>query len=287
MNSGNQKQSWIARVIKEPLFSFMIVGGLIFAISAAVQPETPDTADNRIDVSDVVLDRLNTQFNAAWKRDPTSKEQQGLIDTYIREEVLVREALALSMDQSDAVIRRRLVQKMTFLMESASSGAQPSETELQTYFEANKDRYASDQKQSFEQVFLGAQVSKADAARALAALNAGTDPLSVGQPSLMPPALSQSPAQVVDATFGRGFFASLLSLSTGHWDGPVRSGYGYHLVRVTERPLATEPALADVKEQVIEDWAQQASDDISEKMYKSMLANFDVTLPDTQQNVTQ
>lgn len=287
MNSGKQKQSWIARVVKEPLFSFMIIGGLIFAISAAVQPKTPDTADNRIDVSDVVLDRLNAQFNAVWKRDPTPKEQQGLIDTYIREEVLVREALALSMDQADAVIRRRLVQKMTFLMESASSGVQPSATELQTYFDANKDRYASDQTQSFEQVFLGARVSKEDATRALAALNAGTEPLSIGQPSLMPPALSLSPAQVVDATFGTGFFTSLLSHPTDSWEGPVRSGYGYHLVRVTERPVAPEPALEDVKEQVIEDWAQQASDDISEKMYQSMLANFDVTLPDAQQNVTQ
>ncbi len=287
MNSSKQKQSLIARVIKEPLFAFMIVGGLIFGISAALQPQTSEKSDNIIEVSDVTIDRLTAQFDAAWKRDPTPEEMQGLIDTFIREEVLVREALALSMDQADAVIRRRLVQKMTFLMESASSGAQPSDAELQTFFEANKDTYAGKQKQSLEQVYLGAQVSQDDASRALAALNDGADPLTVGQPSLMPGALTHAPAQVVDATFGRGFFASVLSQPTGVWEGPVRSGYGYHLVRVTERPVAAEPALDDVREKVIEDWAQQATDDISKKMYQSMLANFEINLPDTQENVTQ
>jgi parvulin-like peptidyl-prolyl isomerase len=47
--------------------------------------------------------------------------------------------------------------------------------------------------------------------------------------------------------FGEEFAAAILTAAAGQWAGPVRSGYGVHVVYVRERVEGRLPVLADVR----------------------------------------
>ena len=53
-----------------------------------------------------------------------------------------------------------------------------------------------------------------------------------------------STAAQVESTFGADFARAIVALPEGEWPGPVTSGYGLHLVRVTGRKAGEMPALA-------------------------------------------
>ena len=102
------------RLLSEPLVHFAILGAAFFGLS---WPSSPEPAGEQIVVTAGRIEHLSTMFARTWQRPPTAKELKGLIDDYVKEEVLSREAIKLKLDQDDTIIRRRLRQKMEFLAE--------------------------------------------------------------------------------------------------------------------------------------------------------------------------
>ncbi|MEL7528967.1 MAG: peptidyl-prolyl cis-trans isomerase, partial [Pseudomonadota bacterium] len=150
--------SGLRQIFSQPLLHFLLLGALIFAVYGLVAPgsETePDQAGEDIIVTQQQLDRLIEEYRATWQRAPGADEIQALIDGYVREEVLVREALRLGLNQGDTVIRRRLAQKMDFLATSAARSQQPTEQDLAGFYAENETYYRRPGRIAFEQVFLG------------------------------------------------------------------------------------------------------------------------------------
>ena len=115
----------LGRIAKEPLVHFLIIGAVLFAVYAAVDDSPPPDDPDRVEISDAEVEGLASSFNRTWRRQPNDTELAAMIDDRVREEVFVREALALGLDQNDAVIRRRLRQKMEFLAQSMIGGVEP------------------------------------------------------------------------------------------------------------------------------------------------------------------
>ena len=135
---GNIVLKLVFRIVREPLFHFLLIGMAIFLAYSALNEPTPEAASEKqveVTVSDV--NQMITQFQGAWRRAPNRDELNGLIDAHVRENIMVQEALALSMDKGDAVIERRLSQKMAFLLESAAGAVTPNDDDLKAYFEEN------------------------------------------------------------------------------------------------------------------------------------------------------
>lgn len=125
--------------------------------------------ENQLIINRGDVNRLVEQFRGTWLRPPTQIELQGLIDALVQEEVLVREAISLGLDQSDAVIRLRLRQKVDFLIESSAQPIPSDGTVLQVFLAENAIDYAVDPHLSFTQVYLGDRVTPEQAVRALSA----------------------------------------------------------------------------------------------------------------------
>jgi hypothetical protein len=254
----------LSRFLKEPLLHFALAGAALFVLfdvvgsrGAAPVPATaarPAMADTSIVIDEVIVARLRQGFDAVWNRPPTEDELGGLIDSFVTEEILVREALALGLDADDSVVRQRLRLKMEFLLEAAASGETPDDSVLAAYLRDNADRFARAPRIAFSQVFLGEAPAPGAAQAALDALRGGADPGSLGQRSLLPPALPASPPQAIDGTFGRGVFEALAQMPDGLWTGPVPSGYGQHLVRVDAREAGTLPPLDAIRDEVERAW---------------------------------
>lgn len=264
-------------ILREPLLHFLVLGAGVFALFAVLDDTPPPVATTRLEVTEADADRLARQFEATWRRPPTQAEIAGLIDAHIREEVLVREAVALGLDRDDSVVRQRLAQKMIFLTESGAEAVEATDALLTAHLEAHPDRFARPATVAFEQVMLR---DGADPEPLRMALRAGADATGFVAPSLLPGRMPPSPPVVVDGTFGAGFHAQLSAIAPGGWAGPVQSTYGRHLVRVQSVAPPRLPPLADIRDTVERDWRATVRARLAEERFNVLAARYDIVRPD-------
>ena len=268
------------RLLGDPLVHFFVLGVAIFGLFALVDDSPPPVAANVLEVTEDDARRLVAEFEATWRRPPTLAELDHMIGQLVREEVYVREALALGLDRDDAVIRRRLRTKMEFLTESGAEAVEPDEATLEADLAANADRFAEPALVAFEQLLLDDRVGAEEVEPVEARLNRGIDPGVAARSTLLPAVFRPSPAQAVDGSFGAGFFAAIAALPLGPWAGPVESAMGRHLVRVTDRREGRLPPLSKIRARVEQDWRAEFAVRLREERLAALLGRCDVVRPD-------
>ena len=269
----------LKRLLREPLFHFIAIGGLIFLLFAAVD-DTGEAPTDVIVITPERIDQLAAGFNSVWMRMPTDDELDALIGEDVREEVYYRGALALGLDRNDAMVRRRMRQKMEFLLDTGAYLQEPAAGELEAYFAANEKFYRSGLRLAFEQVYLGELPERETIAWSLDALlsDPPTDPSALGERSLLPAQLGLSPPNAVDGVFGKGFFDLVAELSPGEWAGPLVSAYGVHLVRIIDTRPARTPPLEEIRDAVLKNWREAKAQEIREQDYAERRKRFVVEI---------
>jgi hypothetical protein len=246
-------------ILREPLLHFLALGALLFALSDLTGGDRGGA--QRIVITGGQLAQLEAGFARTWQRPPSEAELKGLIDEWVREEIATRESMALGLDRDDTVIRRRLRQKFEFIAEDTLDAAPPTDAELQAFLDTYPDNYRREPRLSFRQVMLDPQRRGAalagDARELLARLQAAgadADHRALGDSRMLPEGLDAAPLREVARLFGEEFAGALLKAEPGRWSGPLRSGFGVHLVRVDAREYGGLPALADVRALVERDF---------------------------------
>ncbi len=270
---------------KEPLLHFLAIGALIFVIFSIVNKDEIDTSGNKIVVSTAEVERLSAIWSKKWNRPPTETELKGLVDSFIREEVYYREALALGLDQNDTILRRRLMQKMEFLSNDLAELNQPDEDALNKYFLENQEKYELPARVSFTHIYFsldkrGAKAAE-DAKIALSGLNAQRAP-ELGDSFMMPYDFVQETPFEVRRVFGKGFTDKLFTLGTNTWQGPIESGYGLHLVRISEKIDSRMPELASVIEKVRTDLMFEQKQKLNEEIYEKFKERYEIVIEEIQ-----
>jgi len=272
------------RWLREPLVHFLLIGAALFLFFRWTGGSGgPDSS--RIVIGPGQVEHLAVGFARTWRRPPTQDELKGLIDDYVREEMATREARSMGLDREDTVIRRRLRQKLEFLVEDAAEAVPPSDAELQTWLDAHPQDYRRDPEVAFRQVFLspdrrGDKV-EADAQkllRHLESLGPRADVERLGDSIMLPGEFELAPLTVAARMFGNEFASQLVELDSGSWLGPIRSGYGLHLVFVRERIEGREPELDDVRDAVARDLLTSRRKEQLETMYERLLEQYDVVI---------
>lgn len=277
----------MSSILKSPLTHFAVLGGLIFAAYALLSDAPAAPSEGVIEMSERDARLLAEQFAATWNRPPTEAELRGMMQAWVLEEAYVREARSLGLDQGDAVIRQRLKLKMEFLAESDAARLEPSDADLQAFLEADAERFAKPLRLSFEQILLPSGAGEEDVAATLAELRQGARPSEIGATNLLPPRLDEMAVVAIDRVFGVGFGDALAGQPLGHWSGPIRSGYGQHLVRVSERSEAALPSLSDIRERVEAEWRSVRARDSRDAFSDSLLGRYSITLPDASAVLTE
>lgn len=265
-------------MLAEPLLHFLLIGTAVFFIAgqSGSSGATAVSSDKVIEVSDDEVARLSSQFAATWNRPPSDEEIAGLVESFVREEVLYREAIALGLDDGDAVIRQRMRLKMEFIGESVAATLEPDETELAAWYADHADQFRPPARLDFLQVMLGDGDDPSDV---LAALSEGAAPDSLGRSSLLPASVADATQAAVDGTFGPGFFAAVAGLPSDTWSGPIQSSFGTHVVSLTGVDRPELPPLDDNREQVIAAWRQAQAEALREAQYQALRARYDIRLP--------
>ena len=270
----------LPQILRDPLVHFLLIGLGLFLLYGRVATEGSDS--RTIEITGARVDEMARQFQAVWSRPPTVSEMQGLIDTYIHDEVLYREGLAMGLDADDPVIKRRVRQKVDVISEEIGNQQAPTDAELNDYLANNSDDFRRAPILSFEQVFFSgdapADVVERQSREALARLNEGAAPASVGQATMLPATVTLMPADLVARDFGEEFTKRLESLPLNVWHGPIASGMGAHLVRITGRKPSELPPLAAIRPQVQREWENQRRERNRAEAYQAMLKNYRVVI---------
>lgn len=271
-------------LLREPLVHFLALGALLFVIGAAAGDDGPRA--NEIVVTPGEIESLVEGFRRTWQRPPTQAELEGLVDERVKEEVFFREAQAMGLDQGDAIIRRRLRQKLEFMTEDLATQAEPSEAELQKYLEDHADRFRRDDRLSFAQIYVsadrrGREGALREAERLLAELashGATVDPGSLGDRLMLGQRFDSITEWEVGSLFGGRFAEALRGVEPGAWAGPFESGYGLHLVYVEARQPSEIPALAEVAEVVRRELLNERRERVNAEVYGRMLERYAVVV---------
>lgn len=263
--------------LREPLVHFLVGGGLVFMLFGMFDDTPPPVSDTLLEITDQDVDRVIARFEATWRRAPSDEELSHLVDQLVRQEVLVREALALGLDRGDEIVKQRLVQKMTFLAEGSVAALEPTEEELHAHMTAHQDRFQSPASIAFQQVLLR---EEADPDVAATVLTEDGDFEAFVTPTLLPERFPLTSRLVVDRTFGAGFFDALTEQERGVWTASVQSAYGRHVVLVEDYRPSFFPDLADVRDAVELDWRTLRESELAEERITSLLTRYEIVLPD-------
>jgi peptidyl-prolyl cis-trans isomerase C len=268
------------------LVHFLLIGAALFAVSHYLdRGGTEPSRQIQLTLDD--LRQMDVLFQSQWRRPPTPEEFRRLVESKVQEEVLYREALAMGLDKDDTIVRRRMAQKMQFLAEDVAAAAQPTTAELKAWFEKNSDKFALPSRVSFRHLYFSTdrrgQRAREEAARALVRI-AGEPEDSKLAGSLADPFMFQDyyrdrAPEHLAKEFGPQFAQGVAGLKPGSWQGPVESGFGWHLVFVDTVIPGRIPAFEEIEPDVKTAWLSDQKQQAWRKAYEAMRAKYTVLLP--------
>jgi hypothetical protein len=264
--ASEARKSWVRAAVdfavREPFFQFLVLGLLIWG---GVEYWQGHESRYVIHVGPAEQRRIAMTYRQQFGQMPTPQQLQGLLDRYVREEIYLREALALGLDRDDEIVRRRIVQKYEFLQTDLALADAPTDDELQHWFEQHRERYLAPARIAFSHVYFstdrdGEQVAKARAVKVfekLRTMQVARAP-DLGDAFPGPSDLGALSKTETARLFGESELSeNLFVLPSGQWSGPYRSGYGWHLVQVTGRWPAELPPLANIRDRVLADFQDE------------------------------
>lgn len=251
----------------------LLVGAGLWGVYRLARPPVTD----RIEVREATVAALREDFTRREGRPPTVEESEALVSDWVEREVLVREALAQGLDRADPIVRRRLVQKMRFVLEESGPLDDPGDDALAEFVEAHIGDYRRAPRRGFVHVFVAgsAEDARAEASRWVQRLEGGEDPQ--GQGDAFAHGTHQSPAErdAIARRYGDDFAQAVEAAAVGRWF-PARSSFGWHAVQVdAERPGAVPP-LAQIRARVLADWQRQQRRDNRRRGVQALVDRYDV-----------
>ncbi len=273
--------------LKEPLLHFLLLGACLFALFSWVGDDNSEQiiGSKEIVITPGIIETLSANFAKVWQRPPTLDEQEGLIREFIREEILYREALALGLDRNDTIVRRRLRQKLEFLFEDLTAPAAPTDEELLEHLSSHASTYRLEPRISFQQIYLNpekrGEAIKEDFNKLLSELknpDSNLDLSEIGDSLMIEQSYESVSQSEVARYFGQQFADELVSIEAGSWQGPILSGYGVHLVFVSERTDSRMPALDEVRSAVERDWLSAKRKESNESYFEKLLETYTITI---------
>ncbi|MBE8220294.1 MAG: peptidyl-prolyl cis-trans isomerase [Alphaproteobacteria bacterium] len=226
-----------------------------------------------------LVQKLATQWQAQTKSAPTPQQLDALIEGYIREEILVREAGRLGLDDDDIIVRRRLAQKVEFFLSDTKATLTPptpSEKELRQFYSTHEARYIQAANISFRHIFIG---DEAAGQKALKATKRGQDWRGLGQPFMLQREYGNITHNECAETFGQNFAAALFArVNQKEWSQPIRSAYGWHLVQIESHTPQHKPDFEILAVRVAQDWQAAQAQTSKAQAWEKLRAQYDVQL---------
>lgn len=275
------------KLLKEPVIYFFVLGFVVFGLHSTlnrerrVKNEDPFT----VEVTSSDIGWIKSSWEARMKRQPMQVELQGLIDRYIRDEILFREAMAMDLDDRDLIIQRRLVQKLTFVFEDLAESVEPTDDELKKYLRENQDRYRIPEMISFTQVYFSPEKRKditKEAEKLLVRLkseqSAPEEAVSLGDTIMIDTTFRKKSPNEVARALGKDFADALFSASEMGWQDPIASTFGLHLIYIEERIASKMPEFDSLRKDIKNDFMYERKKQVIDTAYNAVKSRYTILL---------
>jgi peptidyl-prolyl cis-trans isomerase C len=289
-------KSKLSRLLREPLFHFLLLGAALFGVYRYLPPQAPAqpaaqaaepaaAPSRQILLSLDQLTRLALGFQANWGREPTAQELNRMVEDDVKEEILYREGVAMGLDKDDEIVRRRMAQKMQFLAEDVAAQHAPTDAELRAFFNQNKGLFEEPARLGFRHLYFSpdhrASNARADAEKALGQIKGEAEEVKVSgaDPFMFQDYYRDKTPEYLRKEFGPGFAEATVRVPTGSWQGPIESGFGWHLVFVDTLNPAHTPAFEEVEPDVKQAWLAAQKVKAVKQAYDEMRAKYTILMP--------
>ncbi len=249
-------------MMKEPILWFILVGAILFVADGFLTTER-----ELLVIDDGVRARLSSLWQAQMGSPATEEQVSSIVDAWIREEVMLREALRLNLDRDDTIIRRRLVQKLEFLAEDVT-GELPGNDALESFYQNNIADYSEPRRYSFSQIYFSEEVRAAELKDALAKQD---DWKSLGDVTMLSSQYIARSKREIGIILGMGFANEVDSFVLNQWAGPFKSSFGYHYVRLERVDEPAAVPMASIEMKVLADYQADQKKQKLKTYYQSLL----------------
>ena len=267
------------KVLKEPLFHFLLLGIALFLVYGLVTNELDD--EDTIVIDNFDIDNIIASWEMQWKRLPTDEELKSLIQQNIKQEIFYQEAIKMNLDHNDEIIKRRLSQKMQFLSSDIANMNEPNDKELKDFYQENLDAYMSPYSYEMYQIIFSPDRRddpKTDAQTTLEKIEK-QDPVSaknLGDNMPFPFYFEAVDENELNRQLGMEFSKELEKIETDQWSGPVKSGFGYHLVYIVKKVTPSPIEFETIKAEVLRDLEYQNQQRMNELIYNEFRKNYTI-----------
>jgi peptidyl-prolyl cis-trans isomerase C len=279
----------VRRSTREPLLHFLLIGLVLFVVYDQMHPSSETKSEsNRIVLTSDDFEQLGVTWLAQGRPPPTPEQMQSLIELKVREEVLYREGMALGLDKDDTIVKRRIAQKMEFLAEGASIDSNPSSGTLKAWFKDNSQRFSLPPRVSFRHVYFSpdrrGEHAREGAEQALVQLAGKSadwkDVGIMGDPFMDQDYYSGRSVEDMAKLFGSSFAREVVGIKPGSWQGPIESGYGWHLVFIDSSSPSRIPEFEEIEPEIKSEWIDDQRAEFKRKTYEAMRARYQVVMPE-------
>ncbi len=267
-------------------FAHLFAFGLLLALAMILVRGTPGDSEDtsRVVFTEADVAQVRAKFMRTWNRPPTAVELSKGLGQYVRNEILYREALARNLDRADPTVRLAMVRKITMMGVAQAEAAELTDEDVQAYFALRKERYRIPARVDMVQVYLNKDKRgdsiRTDAEELLESLNnrePQPDELAqYGDVSMLRNIYTDMSEQDLDRVFGGDFGSAVVAVAPGQWYGPIESGYGLHLIKVSHREESRIPDLTEVVQRVITDMRYEGRQAAEDHFYGEIAPSYQV-----------
>lgn len=238
------------KFIRNPLFQFIALGLMAFIVYSWLKPEEKE----EIRVTPKVIADLVARDEALNLKKPDEARTNELIENYIQEEIMLREAFALGYHISDGRVRKRLLSLMrTSLQDQVPD---PTYNQMRSYFEENKQDYSLKESRTIVQIYFDPSLNEniPDLVYIKKEHSDYKGEERVGDFAPVSNLLRQSSYKSIGRTFGKEIADTVFNAGLNQWLGPFNSTAGFHYVKVLEVHRPQEASFEEVQNYVSMDY---------------------------------
>lgn len=278
-------------ILKEPLTQFLIFGGFLFFIyqkTAHIFNPT-ELVINKDDLIEYMQYQANgfnkTTFEQKYAALP-QEEKQKILDEYTTEAVLVREAKRLNIHENDNVIKKRLIQKVKFILKN-DNDEEPTDAALKDFYDNHRDQYSANEKYSFSHVFFSfTQHTEQEALKltqdfiekSKLKFIKSEDALAFSDRFPYYHHYIQRDLSFIQSNFSNDFTQKLVQLpvNAGLWQGAIQSNLGYHAVLLFGKDMSSIKPFEQVKDLVKADYINDRNEAALQSKIKQLKKQYNV-----------
>jgi peptidyl-prolyl cis-trans isomerase C len=252
----------LGQIVREPVLHFAVLG---LCLWAGITSWNSHERRYTVTVDAAQQKRLAGLYAEQFGNLPSRAQMRVLLNSFVEEEIGLREGLSLHLDRDDEIIRRRIIQKYEFLQADAAVPPEPTPAQLHSWFLEHRELYRESGHLTMSHLYFSSdQDGEAGArARAVAVLDrlrvGGSSPATgMGDPFPGPADIATLTPADAARIFGQSEMSSrVFEVPLASWQGPLRSGYGWHLVRVSDRVAPRFLAPEEVRERLRNDYLDE------------------------------